>query len=248
MSTDRFPVSLNGFHLKYIALLTMTLDHIGAVLLSPDTAAYAVFRACGRIAFPVFCFLLVEGYLHTSNHKAYFFRLLLFAFISELPFDMALYHFPAVGSTKLIFSHQNIFFTLSLGFLSMCLIDRFLTSAPFWAFVWTIFPAFLAQTLRFDYGALGIMVILLFYAAKKIYPQTPKLYSYALALCPLLAAGDWKRFFVLLSLPLILLYNGEKGSPLPGAWKIPGGKFFFYWYYPCHLLLLSMFYPFIFLS
>lgn len=242
MSNTNSSISLNGFHLKYIALITMTIDHIGAVLFTPGTAVYAILRAYGRISFPVFCFLLTEGYLHTSNHKAYLKRLFLFALISELPFDMALYHFPLEGSRQLIWSHQNIFFTLSLGFLAMCLIDRFVISKPFWALLFTILPVFLSQHFRFDYGAFGIMVILLFYGAKKIYPATPKLYSYTLALCPLLTIGDWKRMFVLLSLPLFLLYNGRKGNPLPGAKKLPGGKFFFYWYYPCHLLLLAVLY------
>lgn len=242
MSKDCSPVSLSGFHLKYIALITMTLDHIGAVLCTPGTAPYAILRAYGRIAFPVFCFLLIEGYMHTSNHKAYLKRLFLFALISELPFDMALYHFPMAGSQQLIFYHQNIFFTLSLGFLTMCLIDRFVISEPFWALLCTILPVFLSQYFRFDYGAFGIMVILLFYGAKKVYPTMPKFYSYTLALSPLLTVGDWKRIFVLLSLPLFLLYNGQKGSPLPGAKTLPGGKFFFYWYYPCHLLLLAVLY------
>lgn len=240
MSNKEFSVSLNGFHLKYIALITMTLDHIGSVLLTPGTPSYVALRACGRIAFPVFCFLLTEGYLHTSNHKAYLKRLFLFALISELPFDMALYHFPAKGSYPLIFSHQNIFFTLSLGFLAICLIDRFFISNPILALFWFVFPVLVSQFLRFDYGAPGIMVILLFYSSKKILTHTPKLSSYTLALIPLLATGNRESFFVLLSLPFFLLYNGEKGRPLPGERNLPGGKFFFYWYYPCHLFLLAM--------
>lgn len=242
MQNNHFPISFDGFHLKYIALITMTLDHIAYALLQPDTAAYAILRTYGRVSFPIFCFLLTEGYLHTSSHSAYLKRLCFFALISELPFDMAIYHFPLPGSQPAMFFHQNIFFTLALGFLSICLIDRFLISNPLFSLLWTVFSFFIAYHFRFDYGPLGIAVILLFYAAKKVYPNIPRGWSYTLALLPLITVGNWEKIFSLLSLPLLLLYNGQKGKPLVGNKKLPGGKYFFYWYYPCHLLFLAIFY------
>ena len=232
-------ISLTGFHLKYIALISMTIDHIGAVLLTPGSAAYAIARAYGRIAFPIFCFLLVEGFFHTSNHNAYLKRLFCFALISEIPFDMAFYHFPAERQPRILFCHQNIFFTLALGFLAMYFIERFRSRVPTLCPVIAIAAVLASQLLRFDYGALGIMVILLFYACRQFYSWMPKPFAYTFALTPLLVSGSWERLFILIPIPLFLFYNGQRGHAVPGRRAFPGEKYFFYWYYPCHLLLLS---------
>ena len=76
--------------LKWIALLTMLCDHAGAVLF----AQYPVMRLIGRTAFPLFVWLLVEGFFHTSSRKKYLGRMAFFALVSELPFDLALYGRP----------------------------------------------------------------------------------------------------------------------------------------------------------
>lgn len=232
--------SITGYQLKYIALATMTIDHIGAVLLAYGALPYNLARAFGRMAFPIFCFLLVEGFFHTSSHRAYLGRLALFALISEIPFDMALFHFPSELRLEVLFGHQNIFFTLALGFLSMCVVERIRVEASFLAVFIFAAGACIGQVLHFDYGAYGIAVIFLFYACRVYYPRMPRLWAYLLALLPLYLAGDWKRFFLLLDLPLFLLYRGERGRALPGQGKLPGGKYFFYWYYPGHLLGLAL--------
>lgn len=103
----------DGIDLKYIAMVTMLIDHIGVVFIE-NTRLYSIesfqmldvcIRLIGRIAFPLFAFLLVEGFQHTSNLRNYASRLLVFAFISEIPFDLA-------ASGKLTWAHQNVFFTL----------------------------------------------------------------------------------------------------------------------------------------
>lgn len=113
---------LSGNALKIIALITMIIDHTASALLSPymDNLPhtqnelsvlhdiYVVMRAVGRTAFPIFCFLLAEGFHYTHDRFRYLRNILVFAFISEYPFDLALY-----GGIH--FGHQNVMFTLAIG-------------------------------------------------------------------------------------------------------------------------------------
>ena len=126
--------SFSGTTLKTIACITMLVDHIGASCieagiltpgldvgtLSQDTlSAYPLYRLdmvlrfTGRLAFPLFCFLLVEGFVHTHNVKGYLGRLVLFGLLSEVPFDLAFFRTPFDPSA------QNVYWTLALGVLAM---------------------------------------------------------------------------------------------------------------------------------
>ena len=132
--------SFSGTALKTIACITMLVDHIGASCieagiltpgldsgtLSRDTlSAYPLYRLdmvlrfTGRLAFPIFCFLLVEGFVHTHDVKKYVRRLFLFALISEVPFDLAFFR------TPFDFSAQNVYWTLALGVLAMAGLKHF---------------------------------------------------------------------------------------------------------------------------
>ena len=96
---------LNSFQLKCIAIVTMLIDHIGAIIFPTQMG----FRIIGRFSFPIFCFLLVEGFHHTKDVKKYMIRLGIFALISEIPYDLAF------RNVFLEFERQNVFFTLLLG-------------------------------------------------------------------------------------------------------------------------------------
>ena len=109
---------LSGSALKCIALITMIVDHTAYVLLTKGTHLYTVMRAIGRLAFPIYCFLITEGFLHTRDRKKYGIRLFLFALISELPWNL-------MNRGTLLYEKQNVFLTLLLGYLGLCAVEYF---------------------------------------------------------------------------------------------------------------------------
>ena len=233
-------LSLSGYALKYIALITMTIDHFAAVLLPYGTPLYTAFRGIGRIAFPLYCFLLVEGYLHTSNQKSYFTRLLLFAFISEIPFDMALFRFPLVTSPSVLLGHQNVFFTLAFAFLTMHMLDHYWFKNQWTGIAWFAVLGILAEFLNFDYGLTGILVVTILFVCRKFRPDINPLLRAVLTILPLFSPSSISGLCVALAIPFFVLYNGQKGSPLPNGGSFPGAKYLFYIFYPLHLTLLGI--------
>ena len=111
--------SLSGTALKRIACLSMLVDHLGASLLENGLFRCSAIDP-GRLAFPIYCFLLGEGFLHTHDLKKYALRMLGFALISEWPFDWAFF-------SGVYWGHQNVYFTLLLGLLAMKALDTFRT-------------------------------------------------------------------------------------------------------------------------
>lgn len=213
---------MNVFTLKIIALFTMIIDHYGAIFHD----GIEVYRMIGRLAFPIYAFLLVEGYFHTSDLKKYGKRLLLFAFISEIPFDLAL-------SGKLEFMHQNIFFTLFIGLLTMYFIDKreeYKVSKPLVIFV----SVLLATGLAVDYSFIGIVYILGFYFTRDM-PKNERFGKLILIMfLTNLAFIGYIQQFSLLALILIYLYNEQLG---------PKNKLIqslFYIMYPLHLLVFYL--------
>lgn len=222
---------LNGSDLKLIAIITMLIDHIGAVLLekfvllnipanTPDYTFYArldiLLRMIGRISFPIFCFLLVEGALHTRNQYKYAVRLFLFSILSEIPFDLAVFQEP------FNWNYQNVFFTLFFG---LCVLigwswirghsrmDYLLRGLVLAA---GMLLAFLFKT---DYGAFGVFFIAILYGFRE-----NKFYRNILGAIII-------SFEITAPLAFILIhfYNGKRGISL---------KYIFYLFYPVHLLFL----------
>lgn len=104
-SFNKVHKNVTGSTLKIIAIVTMLIDHTAAVLLHNNM----IMRAIGRIAFPIFIFLLIEGAIHTKSKLKYALRLSLFALLSEIPFDLAF------NGGAFYFGYQNVFFTLAIG-------------------------------------------------------------------------------------------------------------------------------------
>lgn len=224
---------LSGSSLKLIAIITMFIDHVGAAVISRmlmdgggSGALYQVYfamRNIGRIAFPIFCFLLVEGFEHTRDRKKYALRLFVFALISEIPFDLAF------SGKVLEFGYQNVFFTLLIGLLTIMAFHEVEEKADWHpllrstALLAVVFAGMgTAYLLKTDYAARGVMCILVLY----LFRRTRGLQILAGCL-----AFFWWELPALVAFIPIAFYNGRRG------WNI---KYLFYLFYPVHLLLLYL--------
>ena len=259
---------ITGAALKWIAIITMLIDHIGAAILepsipwdSPDVFDSSIFvwdsllRGVGRIAFPIFIFLIVEGFFYTRSRKKYFIRMLMFSLVSEIPFDLAFQSgaFPKGGLTLdspafFNMESQNVFFTLTLGFLAMWLTEtvegflnnkiateansksniflyRFLLILSI--FVIVMGCALAAEYLETDYSSYGVLAIFACYLAKKKSGNYPLMMLAPVVVLILMSTSEIPA---LIDVGLVLLYHGTKGKNI--------NKWFFYAFYPVHLLVL----------
>lgn len=212
--------------LKLIACVSMLIDHIGAAF----SLGWS-FRIIGRMAFPLYCFLIAEGARHTSNPKGYAFRLALAALLSEIPYDLF-----TCGS--LTMQKQSVILTLLLGYLALVCMDHipffplnFLAAVPF---------AWVAQKIHCDYGGNGVLLIALFGIAKDL-PYADLFRAAGLAIMstrmsplkiPLLGTRVQIGLFAFAAILPIALYSGEKRTISKGLQSA------FYCFYPVHMLLL----------
>lgn len=213
------------FVVKIIACMTMVLDHVKYAL--PETRNFATVYF-GRMAFPLFAFLLTEGFCHTSNLKKYYQRLLLFAVLSQIPFMLFR---TLVGEWRML----NILFTLLLGLMAITIWAKFrgkyYICVPFVALF-----IFLGKCLNVDYSWYGVSCVILFYWFRN------KGFFRILAFAMLNFIYYFNRFvphasmesiisYVFTTLPafLLLFYNGKLGHKT---------KYLYYIFYPLHMLIL----------
>ena len=197
----------------------MTVDHVG-LLFFPEVTAL---RVIGRLAFPLFAYLLVLGMRSTRNVRAYFNRLLFFALVSQVPY--------ALVNGIQPWEKLNIFATLILGMIMVYFIER--SSLAF------IVPLIASVVVPVDFGVYGTATVLLVYLIGKDW----RMGSIIFVLINLVLAlyGATYQPFAILALPLILLHDRGKLtlSGTGGLVRHPKiRKYFFYAYYPLHLLLL----------
>ena len=244
-----------GTQLKMIAIIVMLIDHIAAIPLSTCmgifqsvgfTLMVTLMRCIGRMGFPIFCFLLVEGFLHTSDVKRYAMRLAAFALVSEVAFDFAL------NSAWLEFTYQNVFFTLLLGLLAIWSIRSF--EGKWWLQLLAVAACIaMAELFKTDYAGMGVVTIVLFYVLRN--HRTAMFWAVGVWLwaglaitsaVQLLQMGVFPLYLTVISAAMsgvmealgafsflfIGRYNGERGAGLP--------KYFFYAFYPAHLLILGL--------
>lgn len=216
------------FTLKIIALITMFIDHFA--FLNTFDNFYLLFRCIGRISFPLFIFIITESLFYTKDRKRFLKHLLLFAFISQIPFSLYF------GSS--IFQ-LNVMFTLFLGSLMVCLFDKYRKSLKQKDMYILAIVMVLSLFINSDYGFVGSYSILFIYLAKK-YTNNKKLTGclsiVMLCMC-LYGINSIYFIFACISAVLVYFYNG-----LLGKYKL---KEFFYWAYPVHLTIFYLLKTFI---
>lgn len=240
--------------LQWIMVISMLADHIACIFLDPlyvsEGAVVGLpFRICfyilhlmGRISFPLVCFLLVEGIRHTHDWKKYILRMAVFAFLSEIPFDLAI-------NGKLVdMTSQNILFTLLIG-LGMLVFLEQASSLPDILLrtrvnvLVVVASAFLAFFVRCDYSFWGIFLILLLYQREV---TGKKQFFFMLLLC---VCQGVIEVFAATALFLISHYDGrlnKQDSFVGGGSAVAVReppfplfqRYFFYLFYPLHMLIL----------
>lgn len=233
ISLERYKI-LSSSALKLIACVSMLSDHItkfyfyyytkSAATWLTETLFTIAGRAIsiqqlllmfGRFAFPIFAFLLVVGFEKTHNRKKYGISLLIVALLSELPFDLMIGH-------RFSFFRQNVIFTLLFGYLAMCALNYF-KGKPLMRLLSVVVVFLVCRVARVDYGTTGFCFILIMYGLRN-----------QKAIQSVLGASIMHmKLMVFLSFMVIYMFNGEKGFIKTKFWK-----YFFYAFYPVHMLII----------
>ena len=222
---------MSSFALHIIAMIFMLCDHMWATILD-----YEWLTCIGRIAFPIFAFLITEGYIHTSNINKYIKRMVIFAIITEIPFNLM------VSASPIYPFHQNVLWTFVISLLTLKYLSFDNTKNIFKSILIIILAIIIATITMCDYFGAGVMMVVGFYIFRKskllqllmmIYVNMILIQGYSY---PIDIAGYTYYFpqqgFALLSLIFIWLYNGKQGYH--AKWF----KIFCYAFYPLHMLIL----------
>ena len=223
---------LSGSALKVIAVLSMLADHCAYYLMEHGTPAYDMMRCFGRMAFPLFAFLIAEGFANTRNRLRYLLTILGFAVISELPW----YLLNGADGT------HNVMFTLAFGVVALAVFDRLCEHGPI-CFVAVMLVASLAWLTGTDYEWQGVVMITILYILRRqtIGPWQPRnrvsfpaqSLRQVIFTFPIMAAYGLTG--AILSSAIIFLYDGTQGC-IKGA----AAKYSFYAFYPIHLYIIYL--------
>lgn len=233
---------LNSFVLHLLAMALMLADHLWAIGVPSDLLTWL-----GRLAFPLFAFMLVEGYFHTRNLKKYLLRLLITALISEIPFNL-------LCSGRLFYPiHQNVIWTFLLALLCIHVIEKVRHRGKWWLTVLvgaavSLMGFLLGILTMIDYYGYGVLIALVFYVfhGRRWYcfvGQAIALWYITWEMMGGLVVpieiGTWKfelsqQGMSVLALIPIWLYNGQQGPY--NRWI----RYFYYAFYPLHMLILGL--------
>lgn len=237
----RISLETTSFSLHLLAMAFMLCDHLWATVIPGNDWLTCV----GRLAFPIFAFLIVEGYFHTRSLKRYVGRLFLFALLSEVPFDLVM------GGTAFYPVHQNVLWTFLIGIGLIVCNEWARGKGRLWlravTAVATVVLGFLLGLVSFaDFHFAGVFMVLTFYffRGRKWWNFLGQLLAMAYINLEILAGLSYpvslagvtfffpQQGFALLSLPLIWLYRGRQG------YHSRAFQYGCYAFYPVHLLLL----------
>ena len=219
-------LQLTSNELKLIALVSMTIDHIGYFLLPQ----YKLLRILGRIAFPIFAYMIAEGCRYTSNRLRYFLGILGLGILVQLLFWY---------TRQSLYQHILITFSMSIALIFS--LRQAAEKGGVWilvsglalalaGFVCLLLKHYLPKRgFSVDYGLCGVLLPVLIYVAQT---RTQRLLATAIGLIAVsLSFSNNIQWYSLLALPLLALYNGQRGTSRL--------KYLFYAYYPLHLLILE---------
>ena len=218
--------------LKLIACMTMLIDHFGHAILpelsvSNMAQLYYACRIIGRLAFPIYCFLLAEGMRHTRNQKNYILRLGIGILLAEIPYDI-------LFDGRFTWDSQSVMVTLTLGAVMLLCMDK---AQKKWLKPLMILPfALLAELAKCDYGGWGIAMIAAFALFERLPQQSIAIFlvNYMMnsAAVPVFGAYVSVQLFAVLAMVPICFYSGKK---LTHSKLL---QWTFYLFYPLHLLIL----------
>lgn len=234
---------LSGNTIKLIALAAMTVDHCAIAFFGINSTSliYTIMRLIGRMSFPLFIFMIVEGHKHTKCQWKYLVRLLAFWAVSFVPYNLFCGEHAFYFSFK---STQNVFLTLALSQAALMLYDRLNNNERYGmlGYLSAIIIAIITMKVPiFMYSWIGIALTFVIYLSYDIEGYEWIMYP-LIALCfttkyidVFRSGASFAEFGVLLALPIIYFYNGERGNTRVNKYV---NQYFFYSFYPLHLLIL----------
>lgn len=215
--------------LKNIAIVAMFFDHLFAVFVAHESLAGSLLRITGRIVAPIMCYLVAEGFAHTSNIKRYLIRMFVFSAISHFPYVMY-FNLPWWKATGVIWG-------LFLGLLALTIVKK--TSLPMPVKILSVIVCCLLAYPA-DWNWIGVLWVLffgLFQGNFKMQMLSFSVIGIFAFLIPTIHNSGWPHAFqfgIFLAIPLLYLYNGKQGK------KNKFTKWVFYCFYPAHLIFLEI--------
>ncbi len=255
----------SGTSMKIIATIAMAVEHFSKIVLAYITETVWVpmringmlsheeyvridefvrftLYKIGDIAYPIFFFLISEGYCYTKDRKKYLTRMLIFAILSELPFDIGFFSNLSTreGTFPVYWGYQNVFFTYFFSILCLCSIDKVKEHfaeygnekrllyffADMLCIVGTIC---ITELFQCDYGAMGVILIVVFYILR----NRRFLQVSAFLMIHMVLSGSQPDIFVIAAALVMLLYSGKKGKEI--------NRYLFYLFYPIHITVFYLF-------
>lgn len=254
----------SGTTLKIVATIAMSIEHFSKIVLAYITGAvwfpmqlngllahdkyiqidefirFTLYKV-GDIAYPLLFLLISEGYRYTKDRKKYITRMLIFALISEIPFDVGFFSILSTreGTFPFYWKYQNVLFTYFFSLVCLYGIDKIKEHLSenrngkrplfiFFAALCLVATISITELLHCDYGATGVLLIIFFY----LFRDRRFFQASALLFVHMIASGSQPNIFVVIAAVMICLYSGKKGKDI--------NKYFFYLFYPIHIMILYL--------